>query len=134
MFKKILVPIDLQHESSWKKALPLAAKEAEVHGAKLVLLNVIPDVRPVDRDRHVEEDRAARLRDLAGKHVGGDVDMDIEVEHYDSVHRCIRHKVADEGVDLIVMNSHHPELKDYILGSNAAQVVHHADCSVFVVR
>jgi nucleotide-binding universal stress UspA family protein len=36
--------------------------------------------------------------------------------------------------DLIVMGSHHPELKDYLLGPNAAKVMRHADCSVLVVR
>ncbi|HYZ26966.1 MAG TPA: universal stress protein [Geminicoccaceae bacterium] len=35
---------------------------------------------------------------------------------------------------LIVMGSHHPELKDYLLGPNAAKVMRHADCSVTVVR
>ena len=37
-------------------------------------------------------------------------------------------------VYLIVMGSHHPELKDYLLGPNAAKVMRHADCSVMVVR
>jgi nucleotide-binding universal stress UspA family protein len=50
------------------------------------------------------------------------------------VHKTIRKKAEALGCDLIVMNSHHPELKDYVLGSNASQVVHHAKCSVFVVR
>ena len=36
--------------------------------------------------------------------------------------------------DLIVMASHRPELKDYLLGPNAARVVRHARQSVFVVR
>ena len=36
--------------------------------------------------------------------------------------------------DLIVMASHRPELKDYLIGPNAARVVRHADCSVQVVR
>ncbi|HEU4541604.1 MAG TPA: universal stress protein, partial [Jiangellaceae bacterium] len=36
--------------------------------------------------------------------------------------------------DLIVMGSHRPELKDYLLGPNAAKVMRHADCSVLVVR
>ena len=38
------------------------------------------------------------------------------------------------GVDLIVMASHRPEMKDYLIGSNAARVVRHAPCSVMVVR
>ena len=38
------------------------------------------------------------------------------------------------GADLIVMASHRPELKDYLLGPNAARVVRHSDVSVLVVR
>jgi nucleotide-binding universal stress UspA family protein len=36
--------------------------------------------------------------------------------------------------DLIVMTSHRPELKDYLLGPNAARVMRHAKQSVFIVR
>ena len=36
--------------------------------------------------------------------------------------------------DLIVIGSHRPELKDYLLGPNAARVVRHAQVSVLVVR
>ena len=36
--------------------------------------------------------------------------------------------------DLIVMSAHRPELKDYLLGPNAARVVRHSDRSVLVVR
>jgi nucleotide-binding universal stress UspA family protein len=35
---------------------------------------------------------------------------------------------------VIVLASHRPELKDYLLGPNAARVVRHAKCSVLVVR
>lgn len=38
------------------------------------------------------------------------------------------------GVDAIVMASAKPSLRSYLLGSNAAKVVRHAPCSVFVVR
>jgi len=36
--------------------------------------------------------------------------------------------------DLIVIGSHRPALKDYLLGPNAARVVRHARQSVLVVR
>ncbi len=42
--------------------------------------------------------------------------------------------VEETGCDLIVMASHRPALKDYLLGPNAARVVRHANCSVLVVR
>ncbi len=37
-------------------------------------------------------------------------------------------------VDLIVLGSHKPELKDYLLGPSAARVMRHAKCSVLIVR
>lgn len=37
-------------------------------------------------------------------------------------------------VDLIIVASHRPEMKDLLLGSTAAQVVRHAACAVHVVR
>ena len=37
-------------------------------------------------------------------------------------------------VDCIIINSHKPGLQDYFLGSTAARVVRHAQCSVHVIR
>ena len=36
--------------------------------------------------------------------------------------------------DLIIVGSHRPELRDYLMGPNAAKVVRHANCSVLVIR
>ena len=36
--------------------------------------------------------------------------------------------------DLIVMPAHRLKLQDYLLGTNTAKVVRHAQCSVLVVR
>jgi nucleotide-binding universal stress UspA family protein len=134
MFDKILVPIDTAHESSYVKALPLAVEEARNHGAALYVLTVIPDVEPVSRERVEPDDEQKRLDDILVKHGPKDMQAEPVVERGDSVHKTIRRKAEELGCDLIVMNSHHPELKDYVLGSNASQVVHHANCSVFVVR
>lgn len=43
---------------------------------------------------------------------------------------------AAEKIDanVIVVGSHRPDLKDFMLGSNAARVARHADCSVYIVR
>ena len=134
MFDKILVPVDTAHESSYKKTLPLAAEEARHHGASLTVMTVIPDVEPVRDDRVEPREEQERLDAIVQQHGPGDLQVDTRVERGDSVHKTIRQQAEQLGCDLIVMNSHHPELKDYVLGSNAAQVVHHAKCSVFVVR
>src|SRR5271167_3236762 len=36
--------------------------------------------------------------------------------------------------DLVVVGSHRPAMKDYLLGTNASRVVRHARCSVLVAR
>jgi nucleotide-binding universal stress UspA family protein len=46
----------------------------------------------------------------------------------------ILHAAREAGSDLIVIGSHKPELRDYLLGPNAARVVRHSKCSVYVVR
>ena len=44
-------------------------------------------------------------------------------------------EIADKiKADVVVLAAHRPELKDYLLGPNAARVVRHAACSVMVVR
>lgn len=50
----------------------------------------------------------------------------------------IYHEILEEakttGSDLIVMGSHRPGVRTYVLGSNAGHVVRYARCSVLVVR
>jgi nucleotide-binding universal stress UspA family protein len=75
----------------------------------------------------------AALRDWVGREVPAGVEVHPHVLHgtvYDEILRA-----ADAvGADLIVLGAHRPELRDYLLGSNAARVVRHARQSVYVVR
>ena len=41
---------------------------------------------------------------------------------------------AKENCDCVVVASHRPALRDYLLGSTAARVVRHAGCTVHVMR
>ena len=41
---------------------------------------------------------------------------------------------AEASADAIVIASHRPDLSDYLLGSTAARVVRHAQCTVLVLR
>ncbi len=42
--------------------------------------------------------------------------------------------VEEVGAERIVMASHRPELRDTLIGPNAARVMRHANASVLVVR
>lgn len=140
MFKNLLVPLDLAHESSWRKALPMAIDQARQQGATLHVMTVIDinlDITAVtlpegfnDQYRQATE---KRLTALVKKHVPGDIQVKYLVREGRIYQEIL--KVADKiPADLIILASHRPSLKDYLLGANAARVVRHASCSVMVVR
>lgn len=138
MFKRILLPLDLEEPSSWEKALPVARGLASAHGADLILGTVISDWDAA-RDAQwstfayprMVKDADARLRSLG--RAGGLVDFDAKVAG-GRVGPEIVDLAKTVGADLIVLASHRPGPKDYLIGAHALHVVGHAACSVFVVR
>jgi nucleotide-binding universal stress UspA family protein len=140
MYKKILLPVDLDQESSWKKALPVATEYCQIFGARLHLLTVLPSLGggligsyfPPDFEDKAQAEARARLEALAAG-VSGNIQVTSEVAT-GTVYEEILGAARTYGADLIVMASHRPELKDYLLGPNAARVVRHSDVSVLVVR
>ena len=141
MFKKILLSIDLNHESSWKKALPLAALMARDMGARLHVVMVVPDFGmsivgnyfPEDFEETALKEAAEKLKAFVASHVEDDVPVQVHIGH-GTIYEEIIHIADKIGCDLIVVGSHRPELQDYLLGPNAARVVRHAKQSVLVVR
>ena len=141
MFRNILVPIDLSDKHSWRKALPAAIAMGEAFGAKLHVITVVPEFGlpivgqyfPEGYEEKVRQQAAKQLKAFVAEQVPEAVPtrrIVAEGKIYQEILKAARTIEAD----LIVMGSHHPELKDYLLGPNAAKVVRHADCSVLVVR
>ena len=140
MYKAIMLPIDLSHESSWKKAIPVAVKMAETLGARLHVITVVQDIRdatvaqyfPDDYETTMARQAAEKLSDLVGRELAG-----VEVtEHVAAgqVYREIVRAAEENGCDLIVMASHRPELADLLIGPNADHVARHTAASVMIVR
>lgn len=139
MYRSILVPVDLDHPSSWEKALPTAVALCKSFGAKLSLATVVPE-RAVMLEsqwspiayREMMETARAKLGSLAATVEGaGEVSHHVECGGIYATILSIGELV---GADLIVLSSHRPAMRDYLLGANASRVVRHAKCSVFVVR
>jgi nucleotide-binding universal stress UspA family protein len=87
------------------------------------------------------EDIVPQLKVAAGERLAAllaaEIPTDIrahQVVGAGNVHREILRVAGEIRADLIVMASHRPALKDYLLGAHAARVVRHAKCSVHVVR
>lgn len=139
MFKTILVPVDLEHLDYSKEVLRVASGLARQDGSAVHVLNVIygapafvSQFLPKDYEAQASREARARLEAVVGVIDFGDP-VTCTVRHGD-IYPEILDYAGRIGADLIVMDSHRPGVRDYLLGSTAARVVRHADCSVFVVR
>ena len=141
MYNDLLLPVDLNSPASWEKALPTVLALAEKFGARLHVMTVVPDFGmaivgtffPKDFEQKALAQANEALHAFVKQHVPAGVKAQHVVAHgtvYEEVLRVAREIDAD----LIVMASHRPELKDYLLGPNAARIVRHADRSVMVIR
>jgi len=140
MYKAIMLPIDLAHESAWKKSIPVALKMAEAFGAKLHVVTVVQDIRnamvaqyfPDDYEEKLTRKATGDLSALIAREMpGADVTEHVAVGQ---VYREIVRVAEDNGCDLIVMASHRPELADILIGPNADHVARHTSASVMIVR
>ena len=141
MFKSILLPIDLNEQSSWVKSIPVAIDMAKTYGASVLVMTVIPDYGkaivgsyfPADFSDKALADTTAALEEIVKESFPADVKVD-SIARHGTVYKEILDVADSSDVDLIVLTSHRPARRDYLLGPNAARVVRHANQSVFVVR
>jgi nucleotide-binding universal stress UspA family protein len=139
MFSSILVPVDPGEPSSWTKALPVAISLCKENKSRLTLMTVIPDLRVMIEAewstiayRDMADNARLRLQALTGEYPSA-AGATIEVA-CGSIWRGILDAAERADADLIVLASHRPAMKDYLIGANAVSVVRHAACSVLVVR
>ena len=141
MFKSILVPIDLGQESSWVKAIPIAAELARSNNAELHIISVVPNFGmsivggffPEGHEQKMIEQAKVELSQVvSGQSLEG-VNVQMHVAH-GSIYQEVLSAAKGLNSDLIVITAHRPELSDYLIGPNAARIVRHANQSVFVVR
>lgn len=137
MFRSILVAVDLDEPSSWSKALPAGVSLAQAQDARLTLATVVTDASArrqaqwsVVAYRELIAVAEARLDALA-RDCGHPAALRVG---RGSIGGGILDLASDIGADLIVLASHRPGAKDYLIGANAVYVVRHAPCSVLVVR
>ena len=136
MYRSILVPLDMGHMPQGKTGIDIAIDLAK-NDCKIILLNVVEEIptwAAVELPRDVKEKSINKAKqDLLAIAKNNDVNMDVEVRS-GHPYQTILDVAEEKSVDLIVITSHSPGLKDYFLGSTAAKVVRHANCSVHVIR
>lgn len=139
--KKILVPVDGSERSC--RAAAFAAELARCTASSLTLIHVLnaegmilPGASALSSEELVAaRDRGAEPAFAAARTaIGGGLELDIEATIGKPSMEIIRH-AKENDTDLIVMGSRgRSEVQELLLGSVSAQVIHHAPCSVTIVR
>ncbi|NBC11424.1 MAG: universal stress protein [Planctomycetes bacterium] len=137
MYKKMMVPVDLEHVERLDKALTTAADLAKHYG--LPVCYVGATATQPSAVAHTPEEYAKKLdafaKDQASKH-----GIDASAQHYichdpaRDLDGTLKQAIDETGADLVVMASHVPGLPEHIFASNAGWLAAHTSVSVFVIR
>ncbi|WP_207061172.1 universal stress protein [Motiliproteus sp. SC1-56] len=142
MFKKILIPVDLEEPQFSDRAIALGLREVDREGGDIHLMTVIPGFssplvasyfkRSDVKKAHEAVDQ--HLIDFAHEKIPADVHRTLSVHQGNPAERIIK-QAKRLGADLIIMTAHHRGKVDHVLlGSNSQRVVDRAPCSVLVLR
>lgn len=142
LFKKILVPIDMQEMAFADKAIATAVAVARHQQATLHIVTVLPGFGmpivasyfPPDAMRQASNQVKKELQDYVAKKVPGDVSATFAVAEGTPYEQVLA-EAKKVKADLIVLHSHvRKHMEKVLLGSCAQKVVEHAPCSVWVLR
>jgi nucleotide-binding universal stress UspA family protein len=134
MYTKVLVPVSLAEGADTEKAFELAKMFIGETG-EICALHVIETVQTFS-EAYVPSEVTQQWENAAREHfetIVPDSVITREVLHGSAGVTILNH-AKKIGADCIIVASHRPGLADYFLGSTAARVVRHAQCSVHVLR
>jgi len=135
MYQNILIPISFDEDRDASGPTKVAKLLASPN-ASITFLHVIEHIPNYAvsymPENYLHEARIAiqsRLEEIASETPNA---QGVLIEGHSG--RSILDWAESHSVDLIIVASHHPSMKDLLLGSTASQVVRHANCAVHVVR
>jgi nucleotide-binding universal stress UspA family protein len=136
MYKTIIVAVDISHGELGRGLLEKAVALLD-DGGHIRLLHVleeIPSYIAAEMPGNLTDRRNAEARmELKSLAQGMNVGAEIEVRQGAASGQILQ-CAEDHDADLIMIASHRPGLSDYFIGSTAARVVRHAQCSVLISR
>jgi nucleotide-binding universal stress UspA family protein len=140
VFKTFLVPVDVMETETAIPAIARAAAMAAQSGGSVRLIYVISVVPMTymefaSPDFYDDQQKAAeRELDAIASEIALPPGRVSRLVRMGSIYHEVLDEVEKAGADLVVVGSHRPSMRSYLLGSNAATIVRHARCSVLVVR
>lgn len=139
----VLCAIDISDAEHDNAVILAAQKMADLAGVSLDVVTVVPDFGKSVVGSFFEDDHHAKMVESSKEALNNVVSSVLgeatnkNVRHIVATGRAYEEiiKLAEKAQSsLIVIGAHKPDFKDYLLGPNAARVVRHSSCSVYVVR
>lgn len=138
MYKSIIVAVALDHENVAAALLDRAEHLLDPAGVLRVVTVVEPipayvtaELPPDIFDGHVKAAQDALDALVTSRGAARPLQTELR---FGGPASEIMAAAEEHGADLIMVASHKPGLSTYFIGSTAAKVVRHAQCSVLVVR
>ena len=141
MYKRILVPLDLQETTLSIRATQVAQDIAGCYKSKISVLTVIPDFGmplvanffPEDAMEQAENEVQAELKRFIKAHFKDPSAIRAEVDS-GSPHKIIVRHAKKEKIDLIILPATGKDVSKVFMGSSSTHVVERSPCSVLIVR
>lgn len=138
MFKTVLIPVDISVPEDTQKLLHAARSLTKDWDCDVHIVTVIPNVgMPIVGsyfdEKYESETRIAVEKELDAAIASAQISAESAVLN-GTVYDCVISHATKIDADFIIIGAHQPELRDYLLGSNAARVVRHSKQSVLVLR
>jgi len=140
MYNTVLIPMDLEHEDMFPKAVALAQQligdeNGEIH-AVYVDQNLVHHGNfslSEDAVKQALGDMKRQVKDLFKKYVPEHLRGKCRVKS-GVVYDTVLEEADKVKPEVIIVAAGRPGFSSYLLGSNAEKILRHANCSVFVIR
>jgi universal stress protein F len=137
MYRNILVPIDINHGEVGDKIVAVAKHLAGAEGriALLYVLEAVPSYVMAQLPKDTISNNIAEAKQkLAALARALQAEGATILVKQGNASNTILDEAEAIGADCIVLGSHRPDYRDFLIGSTAARVVRHAQCTVVVER
>ena len=143
MTRPVLCAVDVSNAEHDVQTIQTAAKLAALDGAQLDVIAVVPDFGLSQVGSFFNKDHHDAMLEEAKEQLNLavtnalDADQNAKVRHVVATGRVYEEVLSlaeKSNAGLIVVGARKADLKDFLLGPNAARIVRHAECSVHVVR
>jgi nucleotide-binding universal stress UspA family protein len=143
MSSSILCAIDISDTGKDREVLKTAIKLARLDDVQLDVVTVVPDFGMslvggyFNKTHHDEmmsnakEQLSAEVLETAGS------ELNAKIRHivvFGKTYEEVLKTAKKANSSLIVVGAHKADLSEFLLGPNAARIVRHSTCSVYVVR